>query len=122
VNLRSLIALGAVGLVLAGCSFENKYEKEADKMTHAVMADNLDSVKNDLVPNAAITRSQLAEWSDELSQQGKLESIKEVTPCQPAGYHCFDVKFEKHMYTERLLLNDQDKIVSWRFHIKDAAP
>ena len=117
---RSSIALGLAVIALAGCSFENKYEKEADKMTRAVMADNLDSVKNDLVPNAGITRSQLANWSDELNQQGKLESVKEVTPCQPAGSHCFDVKFEKNMYAERLLLNDQDKIVSWRFHIKSA--
>lgn len=119
-KIRSLIALLTIGVVLAGCSFQNKYEREADKMTRAVMADNLDAVKNDLVPDAGITRIKLAEWSDELSAQGKLESVKEVTPCDRVGYHCFDVKFEKHMYHEWLLLNDQDKIVSWKFHIANA--
>lgn len=116
-NTRSLIALAFAGIAIAGCSFQNKYEREADKMTKAVMADNLDPVKNDLVPNANITRSQLANWSDELNSQGKLLSIKEQSTCAPAGYHCFAVKFEKHAYTEKLLLNDQDKIVSWTFHI-----
>ncbi len=118
---RSLLALAAAAVVISGCSFENKYEKAADQITQAVVADNFDSVKNQVASNINITRSQLAQYSDELSAQGKLESVKEYTPCEHPGYHCFNVKFQKHMYTEWLILNDQDKVASWHFHIKNGA-
>lgn len=118
-KIRTLAACAAIA-VLAGCSFQNKYEREAEKITRAVMADNLAPVEGDLVSNNGITRSKLANWSDELNAQGKLLSIKEQTGnCTPAGYHCFLVKFQKHEYTEKLLMDDRDKVVSWRFHIKN---
>lgn len=112
---RLLTALACVAL-LAACAFENKYESEADKITKAVMANDISSIKGDLSPNLTITRVQIAAAADELGAQGKLESVKEVTPCpQGPGYHCFDVKFEKHMYHESLSMDDTGKVTSWHF-------
>jgi hypothetical protein len=121
VKARSIAAtVLCAAVVLAGCSFENKYEREADKITHAVMNNDLGPVKNDLTPGLNISRVKIAEWSDELSAQGKLESIKENdTNCDP-GLHCFDVKFEKHNYREELAMDDQGKVTQWRFKMADA--
>lgn len=113
-------ALLCATLLLAACSFENKYEREADKITHAVMQNDLTPVKNDITPGLNVSRVKVAEWSDELNGQGKLESIKENdTNCDP-GFHCFDVKFAKHMYREELAMDDQGKVTQWRFKMADA--
>jgi uncharacterized lipoprotein len=111
--------LVCAALLLAGCSFQNKYEREADKITRAVMANDLAPVQNDIAPGVNLSRVQVAEWSDELSAQGKLESVKETTPCAP-GFHCFDVKFEKHSYREELAMDDQGKVTQWRFKMANA--
>ena len=113
--------LFAVTVALNGCSFQNKYEREADKITKAVIANDLSSVENDIAPALLkkITRVQIAALSDELNSQGKLESIHEVTPCPAAPEHCFTVKFEKNTYHETLEMDDQDKVVEWNVHIAD---
>jgi hypothetical protein len=112
--------LVCAALILAGCSFENKYEREADKITRAVMNNDLAPVKNDIAPGVNISRVQIAEYSDELNAQGKLESIKETTPCEP-GFHCFVVKFAKRSYREELAMDDQGKVTQWHFKPADAA-
>lgn len=107
-------------VALAGCSFQNKYEREAEKLTKATMANDWSSVQGDIAPGIHISRVQVAAWSDELSDQGKLESLKEVKPCPDPGQHCFDVKFQKNEYHETLALDDQNKVVKWTFHIVHA--
>ena len=108
--------LGLV-LVLAACSFENHNEREADRITRAVMANDFKPVENDVAKGIAITRVQIAQWSDELNAQGKLLSIKETTDgCDP-GWHCFNVKFAKHDYVERLRYDENGKLVNWNFHM-----
>jgi hypothetical protein len=106
--------LACAALLLAGCSFENKYEREADKITRAVMSNDLTPVKNDIAPGIEISRVKIAEYADELSAQGKLQSVKETTPCDP-GFHCFIVKFEKRSYLEQLAMDDQGKVTRWNF-------
>jgi len=113
-HIGALLCALTATVILAGCSSENKYEREADRITRAVMADDLTPVRNDISPQVQITRAQVAAASDELSQQGKLLSVKEVTPCA-AGIHCFVLKFEKHTYDEELRMDDQGKVVAWRF-------
>lgn len=114
----ALIALGL--LVLSACSFQNKNEREADKITRAVMANDLAPVQNDIAKGITIPRVRVAEWSDELNAQGKLLSIKETPSCSP-GWHCFDVKFEKRAYLERMRLDENDKVVNWNFKMAGAA-
>jgi len=120
VTARSLLALALAAAALAGCSFQNKYEREAQRITEAVMANNLQPVKDDIAPNVKITRVQVAEWSDELNDAGKLISLKESSGSCPVGAHCFDVKFEKHDYVEMLRMDDTGKVVDWRFHMAPA--
>ncbi|MEO9171250.1 MAG: hypothetical protein ABI282_09375 [Candidatus Baltobacteraceae bacterium] len=111
-------AIALLAATVSACAFQNKYEKEADKITHAVMNNDLAPIKNDLAPGLNITRVQIAAASDELSAQGKLISVKEHQPCDAGpGWHCFDVKFEKHNYTERLSMDDQGKVTHWNFHM-----
>ncbi len=119
-KIRAALAAASVALVLAGCSFQNKYEREADKITHAVISNDFGPVKNDITPGTKITRVQIAAWSDELNSQGKYLSIKEGSQCDP-GWHCFDVKFEKHAYVERMRLDENGKVTNWSFHMVPAA-
>lgn len=115
------IAAAAIALTLTGCSFENKNEREADKITRAVMANDLRPVQDDVAKGITIPRVKVAEWSDELNEQGKLLSVKETTAnCSP-GWHCFDVKFEKRAYVERMRLDENGKVVSWNFKMASAS-
>lgn len=119
-KIRSVLALACIAASLAGCSFQNKYEREAQKITEAVQKNDMSAVKSDLSPNIALSRVQVANWSDELSAQGKLESVKEVTPCNKPGFHCLTVKFQKSTYDEWLQMDDQNKVVNWHFHAANA--
>ena len=114
-NPRTIIALCAA-LLSAGCSFQNRNEREADRITRAVIANDFRPVQDDLAKGISITRVQIAQWSDELNAQGKLLSVKETTNCSP-GWHCFDVKFQKHEYAERLRFDESGKVVNWQFHM-----
>lgn len=113
-KLAHLVAAALVASLLAGCSFQNKYEREADRITRAVMNNDLKPVAGDISPRVKITRVEIAAISDELSEQGKLLSIKESTANCPAGVHCFVVKFEKHDYRETMRLDESGKVVEWR--------
>jgi hypothetical protein len=118
---KRLIALLVVSLALAACSGQNKYEKQADDITHAVMNNDLRPVQDQIAKGISITRVQVAQWSDELNGQGKLLSIKEVkTGCAP-GWHCFNVQFQKRAYVERMLLDDSGHVVNWQFHMAPTA-
>jgi hypothetical protein len=105
-----------IAVSLAACSFQNKYEREAEKITRAVMADDPAAVQKEFAPGIAVTRVRVAAFADELDAQGKLLSVKEQPKCTP-GYHCLLVKFQKHTYLERLQLNDRDQVLTWTFHM-----
>ena len=119
-KIRSLVALASIAAVLAGCSFQNKYEAEAQKITEAVQKNDMSPLKNDLGPNVKLTRVQIANWSDQLSEEGKIKSVKEVTPCDREGFHCLKVTFEKGTVDEWLLMDDQNKVVNWHFKPENA--
>ena len=120
-NVRLVLAAAAISLLIGGCSFQNKYEREADRITHAVMNDNLGPVQDDIAKGINVTRVKVAQWSDELNEQGKLISLKEVTQNCAPGWHCFDVKFEKHEYVERMRFDENGKVVDWEFHMAPAS-
>jgi len=113
---RALLAVGAAA-ILAGCAFQNHNEREAERITRAVVGNDLRPVQDDLAKGIAITRVKVAQWSDELNAQGKLLAVKETTAgCDP-GWHCFDVKFQKHDYAERMRFDESGKVVDWDFHM-----
>ncbi len=112
----TLLALLAAG-ALAACSFQNGNEREADKITKAVINNDLRPVQDDIAKGVGVTRVKIAQWSDELNDQGKLISVKEMTAnCEP-GWHCFDVKFAKRAYVERMRFDENHKVVNWDFHM-----
>lgn len=112
------VALATVALMTA-CSFQNRNEREAEKITNAVIANDFRPVENDVGKGVAITRVQVAQWSDELNEQGKLLSVKETTAGCPPGWHCFVVKFQKHTYVERMRFDENGKVVNWNFHMAE---
>ena len=114
------LLLGAGLAALASCSFQNRNEREAERITRAVIDNNLKPVEDDIAKGVAITRVKVAEWSDELNGQGKLLSVKETTANCAPGWHCFNVKFQKHDYAERLRFDEQGKVVNWEFHMAPA--
>src|SRR5579883_5389 len=107
----------AAALLAAACSFQNRNEREAERITRAVMADDFRPIQDDLAKGVTITRVQIAEWSDELNAQGKLLSLKETTQNCAPGWHCFDVKFQKHAYVERMRYDENGKVTNWDFHM-----
>jgi hypothetical protein len=112
----------AVTLALCACSTQNPNERLAQNVTEALVANDLRPVQNDIAPNPRITRVQVAEWSDELNDQGKLESVKEIT-CPPGlevGAHCFIATFEKRTFNEIMRLDEHNKIVVFRFKAADS--
>jgi len=117
IEARRRFAPAMLLLLLTACSFQNRYEREAEKMTRAVMNNDLGPVRNDVAKGVHITRVQVAQWSDELSEQGALRSVKETTAGCAPGWHCFDVKFDKHDYVERMRLDEEGKVVDWQFHM-----
>lgn len=113
---RRVVGLVVAAVLLAGCSFQNKYEREAQAVTQAVLNNDLRPVQNDIAPGIAITRVQIAEWSDQLNAQGTLKSVVERPKSCPVGIHCFLVTLTKGSDIEQMRLDENDKIVGWRFH------
>lgn len=114
ITVAGLLALA----VLAGCASHNKYEQQADKLTRAVVANDMSSVKDDFDPSmqGQVTRVKVAELSDELNAQGAYKGLKENDQNCPPAAHCFDVTFEKRSYREALAMNDRNKVTAWRIH------
>lgn len=117
-RLALLVALTA----LTACSFQNHNEREADRVTRAVIANDMRGVANDFDAPARdqITRVRVAELSDELNAQGAYQGLKQdQTWCRP-GYLCFDVTFKNRPYYEWMKLDSDGKIQEWR--IRDNKP
>lgn len=106
-----------VALALCAGCFQNHNEREADRITRAVIDNNLKPVESDVAKGISITRVKVAQWSDELNAQGKLISVKETTEGCAPGWHCFNVKFQKHAYVERMRFDEHGKVVDWNFHM-----
>jgi hypothetical protein len=117
VNVLRALLLAIAAAVVSGCSFENHNEREADRITRAVIDNDLKPVQKDIANGVAITRVKVAQWSDELNGQGKLLSVKETTADCGPGWHCFNVKFQKHNYFERMRFDEHGKVVDWDFHM-----
>ncbi|MDQ2871769.1 MAG: hypothetical protein M3R35_01420 [Candidatus Eremiobacteraeota bacterium] len=115
---RSTMAVILGLALLAGCASHNKYEKEADKLTRAVVANDMSAVASDFAPRmqGQITRVRVAQLSDELNAQGAYKGLKENDASCPPAAHCFDVTFAKSSYREELSLDDNNKVTGWRVH------
>ena len=118
---RFLAAIGMCAIVLTGCSTKNRYEREADKITQAVIANNMGPVINDFDTQArvSVTRVNVARLADELNSQGKYQGLQEVqVQNEGPNTHTFNTKFEKHTYTELMVLDDDGKVRRWTIHMQ----
>ena len=115
---RRLLALSLAALALAACGGQNKNEREADKITRAVIANDMKPVIDDFDPaiKASITRVRVAQLSDELSAQGAYKGLKENDQNCATGFLCFDVQFEKKPYRERMKVGSDGKVQAWSIH------
>lgn len=113
--MKRFLALALAALSLAGCAFQNKDEREADKITRAVINNNVAPVMGDFDPaiKSQITRIRVAELSDELSSQGDYQGLKQTTAWCRTGYLCFDVKFAKRPYHEIMKVGSDGKVQYW---------
>jgi len=115
---RRLTAVALLAVALSACSFQNKNEREADKITKAVMANDVRPVMDDFDPaiKSSITRVRVAQLADELADQGKYKGLKENDQGCRTGYVCFDVDFEKRPYKEVMKVGSDGKVQSWYIH------
>ena len=114
----TLVAMALLIAVTTACSFQNSYEKKAQKVTEALIANDMSPLKDE-IPPGALTRVQVAEYSTELSGYGKLKSLKEDPTGCPASMHCFDVQFENRLVREQMLVDDKGMIARFNFHADD---
>ena len=115
-NVRALIAAATV-LGLAGCFGENHYEKLADTVTKAVIANDMRPVESDfnaIVRPKLLNHTRVGALSDRLAPLGNLRSIKEDTPSTaPAGEHDFAAHFAKSTWRIRMVMDSDGKISSY---------
>jgi len=111
---RILALLGICVLFVPGCS-GNRNEREADRITLAVIANDMRPVIGDFDPaiKGQLTRIRVAELSDELNDQGVYKGLKQDQDwCRP-GYLCFDVAFQKKLYYEIMKVGSDGKVQYW---------
>ena len=112
---RSLVWVVIATMALAACSGQNRNEREADKITRGVIANNMVGVSGDFDPTikGEITRVRVAELSDELNDQGQYQGLKQDDSWCRTGYVCFDVKFAKRPYYEMMKVGSDGKVQYW---------
>ena len=108
-------------LSIAGCAGDHNLA-QADKITRAVINNNMAPVVGDLDPTIKdqVTRIRVAELSDELNAQGTYQGLKQDTSWCRTGYLCYDVQFAKSTYHEIMKVGSDGKVQVWRIH--EAAP
>jgi hypothetical protein len=116
--MKKSLAVALALLSLAACGGANPNEREADKITRAVISNNMNPVLGDFDPaiKGDITRVRVAELSDELNAQGEYQGLKQTTTWCRTGYLCFDVKFAKRPYHEVMKVGSDGKVQFWRIH------
>lgn len=117
---KRLFIAAAAALVLASCG-RNGNEQVADRITRAVIANDMTPVVNDFDPSirGQLTRVRVAELSDELNAQGAYEGLKPDTSWCRTGYLCYDVAFKNRPYREVMRVDSDGKVNYWWIH---AAP
>lgn len=113
----AMVLVCCVGL--SACARQNKAEREADKITRAVIANDMRPVENDFAaaPREKMTRVAVARLSDELNNLGKYKGVKEDTSSgSTAGMHTFTVTFEKETWHESMMVDSGGKVSAWRIN------
>jgi hypothetical protein len=117
------IVAAAGALAAAGCASETPAEKLADRVTRAIVANDMQPVAsefNAIVRPSLMERERVGRLSDQLVPLGKFKRTKENTPAgAPAGVHRFVAEFERGTRIEDLTLDADGKISA--FHIRPSS-
>ena len=114
---RSLLVLAV--LALAACAGENANEKLADRVTQAVVSNDMRPVEKDFnaLTRPKLTRGAVGRLSDELNALGKFQRTHETTPKdQTSGRHTFEAVFDKATWHEDMTLDEEGKIAAFYVH------
>jgi hypothetical protein len=117
-NVRIGLLMGT--LALAACAGENHNEQLADRVTMAIVANDMRPVEPDfnaLARPGLENRAKVGRLSDDLNALGKFKRTHETTPKDaPPLRHTFDADFEKGAWVEDLTFDSDGKIASFHVH------
>jgi hypothetical protein len=117
------IVAAAGALAAAGCASESPAEKLADRVTRAIVANDMGPVApefNAIVRPTLMERERVGRLSDQLVPLGTFTRTQEDTPAgAPAGVHRFVAEFERGTRIEDLKLDADGKISA--FQIRPAS-
>jgi hypothetical protein len=115
-----VIAALAVLPMFVGCFGPNKNERLADRVTGAIMANDMRPVEkefNAIVRPKLENRQQVGRLSDQLNALGRFKGVRETTPRgTPDGKHIFEVDFQKAKWVEDMAIDADGKIASFHIH------
>jgi hypothetical protein len=106
-------------LALVACGGPNANEKLADRVTEAIVNNDIRPVEKDFnaLTRPKLTRAAVGRLSDQLNALGKFHRTHETTPKgAPAGRHTFDAIFDKATWHEDMVLDEDGKIAAFYIH------
>lgn len=112
-TLARILCVAAAAELVAGCSAASATQRQAERITAAIVANDMRPVEGEFSANASISRARIAQWSDLFNAAGTLLAVRQTTAECRAGWRCFDARFEKRTYVERMRLDETGKVVNW---------
>lgn len=115
-----LLAASVVLPTLVGCFGPNRSERLADRVTTAVIANDMRPVEKDF--NAIVrpkleNRQLVGRLSDQLNALGRFKGVHEITPSGTSdGKHSFEADFEKAKWVEELVIDSDGKVAAFHIH------
>lgn len=107
-------------LSLTGCFGPNGAERLADRVTTAIIANDMRPVEknfNALVRPKLENRQAVGRLSDQLNRLGRFRGVHEKTPRgAPPGTHVFEADFEKEKWVEDMSIDQDGKVAGFHVH------
>jgi hypothetical protein len=118
--MRKIFATCMLALILTGCFGPNNSERLANRVTMAIIANDMRPVEkefNAMVRPKLENRQMVGRLSDQLNMLGRFNGVRETTPRGvPGGAHTFEVDFEKAKWVEDMTIDQDGKIATFHVH------
>jgi hypothetical protein len=120
VGSAKLVAACMLVLMLTGCFGPNNSERLADRVTTAIIANDMRPVEkefNAIVRPKLENRQMVGRLSDQLNTLGRFKGVRETTSRgAPGGAHTFEADFEKAKWVEDMTIDQDGKIATFHVH------